>query len=456
MRQAASLFAVVALASAGPARAEDLSSQAAAVRDRALADATAWRIVEGLTTEIGARPVGSPAMTRARDWGLATLQRLGFENVHVEAFTTRAWSRGEESAEVVGPFPQKLQILGLGNSSPTPKGGLSAEIALFPTYQAMLDQPPGALTGKIAVVTEAMVRTQDASGYGAVGAQRIQGPLEAARRGAVAYLVRSLATGDARLAHAGHSTPAGIPAAALAPPDAQQLERLVARGRPVVVRLAMSSTVQPQAAAWNVVGEIRGSQQPDQVIVVGGHLDSWDPGTGAIDDGAGVAITTAAARLATLEQRPKRTIRVVMWGSEEQNGGSGEAYARAHQDEIGRLVVVGESDLGAARVWRARLPAAGRETPAMRDFVNTVAPLQVIVPRTPAEHGGSDVAPMIAAGAPFIQFDQDASRYFDWHHAADDTLDKIRPEELSQAVAVWASFLYVAANSDVDFRAAAK
>jgi Zn-dependent M28 family amino/carboxypeptidase len=465
MRHVAGLFAAALLSAAVPAHAqapaaekpvpETLQGAIVAVRDRALADPTAWRVVESLTTEVGARPVGSPAMAHARDWGVATLTALGFENVHVESFATRAWSRGEESAEIVGPAPQKLQILGLGASTPTPKGGLTAEIVLFPTYQAMLDQPPGALKGKIAVVTQAMPRTQDGESYGTVVVQRVKGPAEAARRGAAAYLVRSLSTADTRLPHTGLSAPGGIPAAALSPPDAEQLERLAARGKPVTVRLVLNSSVQPAAPSWNVVGEIRGSERPDEVIVLGGHLDSWDPGTGAIDDGAGIAIATAAAKVAAQAQRPKRTIRVVMWGSEEQ-GGSGAAYGAAHAGEAGRMVVVGESDLGAGRIWRARLPAGGRDAPAMRAFIAAATPLGVLFPKEAARFAGSDVEQLMAAGAPFVEFDQDASHYFDWHHSADDTLDKIQPDELSQNVAVWASFLYATANDDVDFRAAAK
>jgi hypothetical protein len=451
MRRLAPLLAAAALSAAFPVHAQDLAAGAAAARDRALADPTAWRVIESLTTDVGPRPVGSPAMMRARDWGLAMLASLGFENVHVGPFTTPAWRRGEESAEVVAPAPQTLQIIGLGGSAPTARGGLTAEIAVFPTYQAMLDQPPGALKGKIAVVTQAMPRTQDGSGYGAVGVQRFQGALEAAKRGASAYLVRSLSTADTRLPHTGFGAPAGIPAAALSPPDAEQLERLAARGKPVTLHLVMTSSVQPAAPAWNVVGEIRGAERPDEVIVVGGHLDSWDPGTGAIDDAAGVAITTAAAKVASLAGRPKRTIRVVMWGSEEQ-GGSGEAYAKAHQDEIARMVVVGESDLGAGRIWRASLPAGSLESPAMRAFTGAVVPLGVLVASTPPKFGGSDVEQTIAAGAPFVEFRQDASHYFDWHHTADDTLDKVDPKDLAQNVAVWTSFLYATANSDVDFR----
>jgi Zn-dependent M28 family amino/carboxypeptidase len=271
----------------------------------------------------------------------------------------------------------------------------------------------------------------------------------------VAYLVRSLSTSDSRLPHTGAGAYAQIPAAALSTPDADLLERMASRGQPVVVKLAMSSSVNPKADAWNVVGEIPGREAPDQMIVVGGHLDSWDPGTGAIDDGAGVAITAAAAKVAAAAGPLRRTIRVVMWGSEEQTG-SGEAYARAHQAEIGKMAAVGESDLGAGRIWSVSLPAGSLDHPAMKAFRASIAPLQVIVSRTPPRFGGSDVEDMIAAGAPFADFYQDASRYFDLHHSADDTLDKIKPEELAQDVAVWASYLYVVANSDIDFRALAK
>ncbi|WP_324088615.1 M20/M25/M40 family metallo-hydrolase [Phenylobacterium sp.] len=439
------------LGAAGPAGAQDLAAEAAAVRDKALSDPTAWRIVESLTTEVGARPVGTAAMARARDWALAKLASLGFENVRAEPFTTKAWIRGEESAEVVAPAPQKLRILGLSGSAPTPKGGLTGEVALFPTYQAMLDQPAGALDGKIAVVTQAMTRTQDGSGYGAILAQRAHGATEAAKRGAIAYLVRSLSTMQTRAPHAGYADYAGIPAAALSPPDAEQLERLAALGKPVSLKLVMASTVDPAATAWNVVGEIRGRERPDELIVVGGHLDSWDPGTGATDDGAGVAITTAAARLATLHARPRRTIRVVLWGSEEQ-GGSGSAYAAAHAAEVGNVVLAGEADIGAERVWRVALPAAGRDHPAVKAFLAALAPFSVVVSPDPAVRGGADVDGLVQAGAPVVQVAQDASRYFDFHHSADDTLDKIDPKALAQATAVWASLLEVVANSDVDFR----
>jgi len=445
------LVLAAGLMAASPAIAQDLAAAAAAVRDKALADTLAWDITESLTTEVGPRMVGSPAMQRARDWGVAKLKALGFENVRVEAFTTPAWSRGAESAEVVGPWPQKLAILGLGGSGSTPPGGVTAPIVVFTSYQAMLDQPPGALAGKIAVVTQPMGRTQDISSYAVVGAQRRAGAFEAEKRGAVGYLVRSISTDDTRLPHTGGGLASRIPAAALSPPDAELLERMAARGKPVTVKLEMTSSSNPAAEAWNISGEIRGREAPDEVIVVGGHLDSWDPGTGAIDDASGIAITTAAAKLVAQAGKPRRTIRVVMWGSEEQ-GGSSAAYAAAHKDEVGKMVVVGESDLGAGRIFSISVPPAGASHPAVRAFRAALAPLTVVWSPAPPRSGGSDIAGLMALGAPFVDLNQDAGRYFDLHHSADDTLDKIDPKELAQNVAVWASLLYTVANSDVDFR----
>ena len=445
------LAAIAALSFTPAAHASDLAATAAALRDRALADTTAWDVTESLTTEVGARPQGSAAMDRARDWGVAKLKALGFENVHVETFEAESWSRGAESAEVVAPVPQKLQILGLGRSAPTPPGGIEAEIALFHSLDQMLAQPPGALKGKIAVVTQPMRRTQDISGY--IGAVRARGAAgEAARRGAIAYLVRSVSTDDTRLPHGGGGARAGIPMAALSTPDADLLERMAARGQPVKIRLSMQSTFREKAPAYNVVGEFRGREKPEEVVVIGGHLDSWDAGTGAVDDAAGIGVTAAAARLiAGLPERPRRTIRVVMWGAEEQ-GGSGAAYAAAHKDEVASIVVAGESDLGAGEIFAARLPKGSRDHPAMQAFVAAVAPLKVVISRDPAEDGGSDVAGLKALGTPVVQLQQDASRYFDLHHSADDTLDKIDPKALAQNVAVWTAFVYAVADSDIDFR----
>src|SRR5580700_2757054 len=258
----------VALGIATQAAADPLRSGAEAVRDRALKDPTAYDYVESLSVEVGPRLAGSEAAARARDWGVAKLTALGFSNVHVEPFPITAWLRGPEEAEIVSPRPQKLAIIGLGGSVPTPPDGIEGEVALFHSYADLLAAPPGSLTGKIAVVTQPMPRATEGTGYGALNAVRRQGPSEAARRGAVAYLLRSLATGVSREPHTGalnyQADAPKIPAAALSTIDA----------------------------------EIKGTEHPEQIVQVGGHLDSWDPGTGSIDDGAGMAIAVAAARLA--------------------------------------------------------------------------------------------------------------------------------------------------------------
>lgn len=449
-------FAALAASILLPAvvQAQDLAAKAAELRDKALVDPTAYELVESLTTEVGARPVGSPAMERARDWGVAKLKALGFSNVRVEEFQAQSWLRGEESAEVVAPFPHKLHILGLGRSGATPKGGIEAEVALFGSLDELTALPPGALKGKIAVVSQPMPKTQDGSGYGFINRNRTLGAAEAARRGAVAYLTRSSSTDDTRLPHTGAmSRPADapvIPAAALSTPDAELLERLVARGQPVRIRLKMENTFREAVPAWNVVGEITGTEAPDEIIVIGGHLDAWDPGTGAIDDAAGIAITTAAARLVAAE-RPRRTIRVVMWGAEELND-SGRAYGAAHKDEVARMVVVSESDSGDGPIWRARLPKGSARHPAMRAFAAAIAPLQVVLAPEPATGGGADVADLVRQGAPVASLSPDVTRYFDLHHSADDTFDKVDPKKLAQSVAVWTSFLYTVAASDIDFR----
>jgi Zn-dependent M28 family amino/carboxypeptidase len=451
----AAALAVTVPAFAPQAKAAEPADTAAALRDRALTDATAWTVLEDLTSEIGPRPTGSPAMARARDWAVQTFTELGFTNIKVEEFPKPSWTRGAESAAIVGPYPFQLSIIGLGGSVPTLPKGLEAEIVVFRSYADLLAAPVGSLTGKIAVVTQPMTRTQDGSGYGAAGLARRSGPSEAARRGAIAFLMRSVSTSDSRLAHTGGTRYADdapkIPAAALGVPDAELLERPAARG-PVRVRLKLASTTNDKAVAWNISGEIVGGAKPEEVIVIGGHLDSWDPGTGAIDDASGIAITTAAAKLiGDLRRHPRRTIRVVMWGSEE-TGGSSEAYLEAHEAELPDIILASESDLGADRIYALMLPRDAMKQSGLAGLATVLAPLKIFISRDPAPFGGSDVEGLQGAGVPVFALRQDASRYFDLHHSADDTLDKVDPVQLNQNVAAWAALLYMIADSDADFR----
>jgi Zn-dependent M28 family amino/carboxypeptidase len=422
-----------------------------------LDDPTAYAFLESLTTDIGPRLAGTDAMARAVDWAEAKLKALGFANVHREAFPIKAWIRGAESAQILSPAPQNLAVTALGGSVATPSDGIEAEIALFRTYADLLAAPPGSLAGKIAVVTQRMVRSQDGGGYGAMNPVRRAGPSEAAKRGAVAYLLRSLGTDDHRLPHAGALNYADgvakIPAAALSMPDADQLERLAARG-PVRIRLVLTPT-ERDAQSWNVVADVKGRERPDEVVLIGAHLDSWDLGTGATDDGAGDAIVTGAAHLiARLPQHPRRTIRVVLFGAEEMDY-SGGAYAKAHEAEVSNIALAGESDSGARSVYAVQLPAAVHDGDFGRTLSDVLAPLGAYLDRSPAQFSGSDTMGLQKLGVPVASLRQYATDYFDTHHTADDTLDKVDPKQLNQAVAVWAAFAYLAAETAIDFRSAA-
>lgn len=445
-------FAVAAVLLLAPAAH---AQTAQALADKALAGSSAYAVVESLVTDIGPRPVGSPAMTRAKDWALKTLAAAGLKNVHAEPFDAWAWRRGAESAHIVGDNPQALALVGLGDSVPTVKGGVEADVAAFATYDAMLAQPPGALAGKIALVNQAMTRTQDGSGYGALNRMRTRGASEAARRGAVAYLIRSLSTDDTRLPHTGMTWYAKdapkIPAAALAGADADMLQRLAARG-PVRVRLDLASQHIDRTTSWNVVGEIPGREAPDEVVLIGAHLDSWDNTPGANDDGAGVAIVTVAAELvARLPEAPRRTVRVVLFGAEETDQ-SGAAYAAAHKGEAGKIVLASESDFGSGRPWQVQLPAGFAAAPDGKVLAAVLDGLGAGVGPDPAKRGGSDVQPLAQLGVPVFAVRPDGMRYFDLHHSADDTLDKIDRAGLDANVAAWAAIVWTAAETREGFR----
>lgn len=428
---------------------------AAQLRDEALKGNDAYAILETLTTEFGPRPAGSDAEHRAALWAAGKMKQLGFENVRVETFPVTAWERGEDTAVVLSPFPQKLVAAALGGSIATPPQGTDAEIALFRTYDELLSALPGSLDGKIAVVTEPMGQTGDGSSYGAAHRIRSQGASEAAKRGAVAFLMRSLATDTRRLPHTGTLVydPGArqIPAAALSAPDAEQLERMVKRGRPVRLRLVLTPTTR-RGTSDTVIGEVRGAVAPNEIVLIGGHLDSWDLGTGATDDGAGVATTLAAATLIKdLPRRPARTIRVVLWGAEEI-GVSGLAYATAHPPaEQARHVIASECDLGADHIYSISLPRGAAASSFGRSLGRVVAPLRTFIAAEPARSGGADLEEL--KGVPLASLNQDASRYFELHHSPDDTLDKIDPVQLNQNVAAWAAFAYMAADTATNFRA---
>jgi hypothetical protein len=449
--------AASAQTTASPGAPEALGATTARLRERGLSGSGAYDILESLTTEIGPRPAGSPAFDRAKDWGLAKLKSLGFSNVHAEPFTIWAWFKGIETAEVTAPFPQPMAITGLGGSVATPPEGIEAEIALFPTFEALASAPANSLTGKIAVLTEQMGPSDSPTGYGAANRWRRRGASEAAKRGAVGFMLRSLATNNVRQPLSGamnyEEGVAKIPAVALSGPDADQLERMARRGKPIRVKFTLLPTYLPQATTWNVVGEMPGKSAPDEVVLVSGHLDSWGLGTGAIDDGAGVAITMAAAHLAG-ERHPRRTIRMVMWGAEETDQ-AGDAYAKAHAADASKIVIAGESDFGAERVLTFQVPQGSADLPAINTLKQMLAPLGVTFNPAPARSGGDDIGHLVPLGVPQLAMRQEGTHYFDIHHSAEDTLDKVNPVELDKAAAAWAATIYDIAESQIDFRKAA-
>lgn len=453
------LAAALALALSAPALAQrtapppspPIDPRVAALRDAALKDDVAYEIVEGLTTEIGPRPGGSPAEARAREWARAKLVALGFRNVRIETAPMQRWVRGVETGEVVSPFPQPLRLTALGGSGATPAEGITAPITYFPSFADLQAAPEGSLKGRIAFVGNAMVATQDGSSYGAFGPARFVGPNVAARKGALAIVIRSIGSDHGRGPHTGQTnfeagvTP--IPAAALSTSDADNLARIVARGKPVTLHLVLTPRQAGTVETGNVIAEVPGTDPSAGIVLIGGHLDSWDLGTGAIDDGAGVAITTAAARRLLEGPPPRRTIRVVWFGDEETGGAGARGYYAAHKGE--RHVLAAESDFGADRVWRLEYNLPPTAAAIGDRLAAALAPLGIVRTRTPGGEG-ADIAPFTRTGTASVGLNQDGTRYFDYHHTPEDTLDRIDPVQLRQNVAAWTAMLAIVANAPED------
>ncbi|MEN5042225.1 M28 family peptidase [Stenotrophomonas sp. TWI1149] len=431
---------------------------AAELREQALKDDTGWKVVESLTTEIGPRIAGSEADARAVAWAVAKFRSLGFDKVWTEPVTFPKWERRSEHAAVIGKHAQPLAITALGGS---PGGTVEAEVVRFADLAALQAAPEGSLKGKIAFVDYQMTAYRDGRDYGNGGAVRSKGPSEAIRKGAIGFVMRSAGTDSHRVPHTGITrfddglTP--VPAAALSVPDANQLARLVALGS-TTLRLSLDCGWDGKATSYNVIGEITGRSLPKEVVVIGGHLDSWDLGTGAVDDGAGVGITMAAGHLiGQLKQAPKRTIRVIAFANEEQGLYGGKAYAEAHAKDVVLHQLAAESDFGAGRIYAFNTgspnPANSRE--ATRQIAEVLKPLGIAYA---ADKGGPgpDVGPLAAKGGAWAWLAQDGSDYFHLHHTADDTLDKIDPAALAQNVAAYTVFAYLAAEAEGSFGSEAK
>jgi carboxypeptidase Q len=416
-----------------------------------LKDEVAWDITEGLTTEVGQRQGGTEAEARARIWSVAKLKSLGISNARIEEFQMPTWVRGDETGYVTAPFPHKLHLSALGNSGSTGPGGLEAEVVYFKSLEALRAVPDGSLSGKIAFVSHAMQRTQDGSSYGAFGPARFVGPNIAAKKGAAAIVIRSAGTDYHRNPHTGNTnfeagvTP--IPAAAMSIPDAENLERIFERGKPVKMKLLLTPQNIGQQTSGNVIADIKGSNPTLPMVVIACHLDSWDLATGAIDDAAGCGIITAAALKI---EKPKRTIRLLWAGAEEVGIWGGKDYGEKHAGEPHALAM--ESDFGAGKVWAVDFTLPATAKPLRDSIVSALAPLG-IVPRQQPAGGGADIGAIIAAQKlGIIDLQQDGTKYFDLHHTPDDTLDKIDKKELQQNVAAWAATLDLVANYEGELK----
>ena len=467
MRLSVRLLAASALALtlvAAPAVAQDAATiqRAETIRDAAMSRNIALDYVTQLTTRFGARPSGSKAEQDASAWAADYMRAHGFQNVRIEQFPLVGWERGEESGSIVGARPQRLVLAALGHS-PGTRGVIEADVVLFDSLEALNAAPAGSLTGKIAYVDAGqMVRMQDGSGYGPLTRIRGAGPAAAAAKGAVAFIMRSVGSDEHRMPHTGTTRyvegVVPLPGFALAAPDADTVSRLIEMGE--TVRLRLSSTAHTyETVSQNVIGDIPGRSRPEEIIVLGSHMDSWDLGTGAIDDGAGGAITLAAAKaIAESGRRPARTVRVVLYGAEEvdqptDTGNGGGAYLRGIGAAVEQHIIAGESDFGADRVYALQLPPGAQGSEFARAAARVLYPIGVLSSSVPELSGGADIGPLAEVGVPVFGLSQDGTRYFDLHHTADDTLDKIDPAQLNQNVAAWAGLVWLIADSEVDFRA---
>ena len=441
---------LIAAAGASAASATSQTDLAAAVRlrDTALRSDVAFGVVESLTTEVGPRPAGSAGDAAAVDWAVRKLTELGFANVHTQGVAVPHWVRGVSEFSVITPFPQNMPSLAIGGSIATPDEGLRAEAIKVLNLEELRALPAERVKGKIVFYTQRTERTRDGSGYGRAVRVRGGGASAAAAMGAVGVVIREISTGNNRLPHTGaliyDAAQPRIPAIAIANPDADALERQFATGRVVTLQMKVTARDLPTAHSANVIGEIPGTDKANEIVLLGAHLDSWDPGTGAIDDGAGIAIIVGAARLLRdVDPKPRRTVRVVLFANEEFGGSGSKAYAAAAVPDIDKHVLAMEADLGAGPVWRIQSHVAEADLPWVRQIQKIVAPLGVTIGENQTQ-GGSDVAPLHALGVPLLGLNLDATEYFDHHHSANDTLDKVDPAKLRQSVAVYAVAAYLA------------
>ncbi len=408
----------------------------------ALSSRHAWDRLAELGDTFGHRLSGSRALEDAIDWAVAQMKKDGLENVRKEPVKVTNWVRGRESLEIVAPRRHELVMLGLGNSVGTPADGLEAELLIVRSFQD-LAAAGSRVNGKIVLFNVPF------TSYGETVQFRAAGPSRAAGLGAVAALVRAVGPPGLRTPHTGALVYADglpqIPAAAVTTEDADRLHRMVDRGTSVRLLLKMEAKLLPDTDSFNVIGEIRGREKPDEIVVVSGHFDSWDVGTGSTDDGGGCIVTWEALRLMKkLNLRPRRTIRVVLFTNEENGLRGAAAYRDRHRDELSKHVLMLESDSGVFRPTGFGFTGSAAARARVRDIATLLSGIQV--DRIGPSGGGADIGPSVqAGGVPSMSLDVDGS-YFLIHHTPADTIDKIDPMDMARASAAIAVMTYVIAE----------
>jgi len=430
-----------------------------ALKQTALNSDLSYELVESLTTEVGPRMMGTPGDAKAITWAVAKMKTLGFDKVWTEEISNTQWLRGEVSAEITAPYPQKVVAIALGGSIGTGEQGITAPVVHFNTLDELKAAKVGSLDGKIAFVSYKMERHIAGKGYGPAVGTRVRGAVIAAEKGALALIMRSVGTDNNRIAHTGimryKEGVKKIPAAALSNPDADMLVNQLKRGKEVSFYLKLTASIQDKqiVKSANVIGEITGSESPEQIVAIGAHLDSWDVGTGALDDGIGVAMVMAAAHhISKLENRPKRTIRVILFAAEEIGLLGAKKYMQLHKNDMDNHVLGAEWDFGVGKIYEMTPRVGDNSLTAVRDLAKYLAPLGVALSPKNNARASSDMGLLTDAGMPSMRLSPDGNHYFDYHHTENDTLDKVIPEDLQQNTAVYTLFAYFSAQSGVDFR----
>ncbi|HEX8336000.1 MAG TPA: M28 family metallopeptidase [Pyrinomonadaceae bacterium] len=426
-------------------RIEQYRERASRIIGAALTSDVAYRRLAWLTDRIGHRLAGSEALERGIAWAVAEMRRDGLDNVRAEKVKVPHWVRGEESLELLEPEKRQLPMLGLGNSVGTPPEGLTAEAVVVRNFEE-LDALGERVRGKIVVYNVPFTT------YGQTVAYRGSGASRAAKHGAVAALVRSITPVSLQTPHTGSLRYADgetrhIPAAAVTIEGAELLQRMYDRGERPRVRLKMGAHFLPDADSANVIAELKGTERPEEIVLVGGHFDSWDVGQGAHDDGGGCIVSWEVARLLkALNLRPRRTIRVVLFTNEENGVRGGNAYRDAYKADAARHVLAIESDSGVYRPTGFGL--SEQATPQARADIREIAKLLsgIRADRIDPDGGGVDIGPMMREGVTGASLNVDGSHYFDIHHTHADTFDKVSPQELAACVAAMTVLAYVVAD----------